>query len=72
MIKRTKQDWRIGAQVKVGFLTLTVIACAAVKDGMPDIYLLERNGAYYEFIPHNGLTKLLPGDLSRWQEIGAA
>jgi hypothetical protein len=67
MIKRTKQNWSEGKQVKVGFLTLTVITSADIYDGMPDKYLLERNGAYYEFIPHNGLYKLTTeADFRAW------
>lgn len=59
MIKKTKQDWTIGKQVKVGFLTLTVKdARQTPNDGLPDVYLLERNGKFYEFVPHNGLTQI--------------
>ena len=39
---RSKQDWSIGQTVKVGFLALTIVDVAAVKDGLPDIYLLVR------------------------------
>lgn len=63
--KKSKQVWDIGNQVKVGFLTLTIKAIADIKDGLPDIYLLERNGSYYEFVPHNGLTKL--SNLNAWK-----
>lgn len=57
--KRT-QDWSIGKEVKVGFLTLRVIDCVDITDGMPDIYLLESldGKRKYEFIPHNGLTRI--------------
>ena len=60
MIRNTKQDWSIGKQVKVGFLTLTVVAGPiAIKDSMPDIYILQSSkGQKYEFIPHNGLNKI--------------
>lgn len=59
MIQNTKQSWEVGNSVKVGFLTLRVVARRAVKDGMPDIYTLEAiNGKRYEFIPHNGLYAL--------------
>jgi hypothetical protein len=63
MIKTRKggQDWSIGAVVKVGFLSgLRVIAITAVYDGMPDIYTLrsEDGRREYEFIPHNGLTRI--------------
>lgn len=58
MIKNSKQDWKIGNVVKVGFLSLRVVGVRAVKDGMPDIYDMESlSGAKrYEFIPHNGLV----------------
>lgn len=59
MIKNSKQDWSIGSTVKVGFLTLKVIAVRAEKDYLPDIYTLESaKGKKYEFIPHNGLTAI--------------
>ena len=60
MITNTKQAWTPGATVKVGFLTLRVVTSKAIKDGLPDIYLMEnlRGDAFYEFIPHNGLNKL--------------
>lgn len=58
MIKRSKQDWSVGSVVKVGFMSLRVVAVRAVKDGLPDIYDMESlNGQKrYEFIPHNGLV----------------
>ena len=57
---RTKQTWEIGAVVKVGFLTLKVKDIKAVKDGLPDIYYMESldGERQYEFIPHNGLTRI--------------
>lgn len=59
MIRKSKQSWAIGSTVKVGFLTLKVISVRATPgDGLPDAYLLERSGKYYEFIPHNGLTAI--------------
>jgi hypothetical protein len=60
MITRTKQTWAVGAVVKVGFLSLRILDVRAVKDGMPDIYTLESLDGLkrYEFIPHNGLTRI--------------
>jgi len=60
MITNTKQDWTPGAIVKVGFLKLRVISVEAVIDGLPDIYTLESldGRKHYEFIPHNGLTRI--------------
>ena len=60
MITKTKQDWSIGNIVKVGFMVSRVLDVKAVKDSMPDIYILEnpKSGKKYEFIPHNGLSAL--------------
>lgn len=63
MITNSKQKWEIGQTVKVGFMTgLLVIAIIPTPgDYMPDEYRLTRNGQEYKFVPHNGLTKILPG-----------
>ena len=67
MITRTRQEWNVGSKVNVGFLKgLEVIAWRDVFDGMPDIYLLKRNNSYYEFIPHNGLRKLVQREIDSW------
>lgn len=63
--------WEIGQSVKIGFLTgLTVLASKDVRDFMPDIYLLSRQSktgtAYYEFIPHNGLSKITAAEAVKW------
>lgn len=60
MIYRTKQAWEIGKQVKVGFLTLTVLEINKPNgDGLPGEYILTNNkGEKYSFIPHNGLHKI--------------
>jgi len=54
------RDWRVGAIVKVGFVTLRVLGVKAVYDGLPDIYSLESldGSRQYEFIPHNGLIRI--------------
>lgn len=59
MITRTKQIWEIGANVKVGFLTLQVVAKIPTPgDWLPDAYALTNGkGAFYRFVPHNGLTR---------------
>ena len=56
----SKQDWSIGKVVKVGFLNLRILACTPVKDGMPDIYLMESADGTrkYQFIPHHGLERI--------------
>jgi hypothetical protein len=57
MIRHSSQKWVVGQQVKCGFMTgLTV--CEAKQtpgDYLPDAYLLEKNGKFYEFVPHNGI-----------------
>ena len=57
---KSKQDWSIGAIVKVGFLSLRVKSIHAIKDGMPDFYFMESIDGLrqYVFIPHNGLTRI--------------
>ncbi len=59
-ITKSKQDWTPGATVKVGFMTLRVVSVRAVKDYLPDIYTLESldGTKKYEFIPHNGLSRI--------------
>jgi hypothetical protein len=60
MITRTKQDWSVGQTVKVGFMRLVVVSARAEYDYLPDIYTLksEDGKRVYEFIPHNGLTRI--------------
>ena len=59
MISKSKQNWTVGATVKVGFLSLTVIAVVATPgDFKPDAYVLSSKTAFYEFVPHNGLNKI--------------
>jgi len=60
MITRSKQTWNIGSIVNVGFMKLRITGARAVNDGMPDIYTLESldSQRVYEFIPHNGLTRI--------------
>lgn len=54
-----KQDWTVGATVKVGFLTLTVLAKVATPGNhLPDQYALTNGrGAFYKFVPHNGIER---------------
>jgi len=58
--KSSKQNWAIGQTVKVGFLSLVVVGVRAVRDYLPDIYTLRNadGSRWYEFIPHNGLTRI--------------
>lgn len=59
MIQNSKQIWEPGQTVKVGFLSLEVVAKVATpKNYLPDQYALKSaKGVFYRFIPHNGLTK---------------
>jgi hypothetical protein len=59
MIKHSKQEWKVGNIVKVGWLTLQVVGIRSIKDSLPDIYDLVSLDGFkeYEFIPHNGLYK---------------
>ena len=59
MITKSKQLWEVGEMVKVGFLTLKVLAKVPTPgDYMPDAYALgSAKGAIYRFVPHNGLTR---------------
>ncbi len=59
-ITKSKQDWTPGNEVKIGFMRLRVVGVRAVKDWLPDIYTLESldGTKKYEFIPHNGLSRL--------------
>ena len=60
MVKSKKQNWEIGNQVKVGFLSLIVTAKRATPgDYMPDAYeLISAKGVRYEFVPHHGLSRI--------------
>jgi hypothetical protein len=59
MINNSKQDWTPGQTVKVGFLSLQVIAAVPTPgDFAPDAYILASKTAFYSFVPHNGLNKL--------------
>lgn len=56
-----KQSWNLGESVKVGFLTLVVLAKEKNSDRyQPNAYLLRSitGDKFYQFVPHNGLTRL--------------
>ena len=58
MIRNTKQNWSVGNTVKVGFLSLIVLAAVPTPgDYLPDAYILSNAGStrFYKFVPHNGL-----------------
>lgn len=59
MVKNSKQSWVVGQAVRVGFLSLTVIASLeATGDGLPGAYILTSGTKLYSFVPHNGLNKI--------------
>jgi hypothetical protein len=61
MINRTKQNWIVGATVKVGFMNLIVKAAVATPgDYLPDAYILAnvQGTQLYKFVPHNGIEKI--------------
>jgi len=71
MITKSKQAWEIGEMVKVGFLSLRVMAKQATPgDFKPDAYVLANAKAdkFYRFVPHNGLE----GGFSSMREAMAA
>lgn len=68
MIRRTNQSWQVGQQVRVGFLTLKVLAAVATpNDGLPDLYFLSNlaGDKLYQFIPHNGLHRVSVDEAAR-------
>ena len=71
MINQTKQSWEVGEVVKVGFLTLRVVAKVPTPGNwLPDQYALHSlNGEprFYRFIPHHGVTRC--ADLNEAMEI---
>jgi hypothetical protein len=61
MIRNSKQVWEVGETVKVGSLSLRVIAKAATPgDYKPDLYALtnQDGSRFYRFVPHNGLERV--------------
>lgn len=55
---QSKKVWAAGETVKVGFLTLRVLAKVTTPgDFKPNAYVLTnlKNDKFYWFVPHNGL-----------------
>lgn len=70
-MKAKKQDWSVGATVKVGFLTLKVEAKVPTPgDYLPDAYVLSRGTDFYTFVPHNGLTKVSESQARAMVSVG--
>lgn len=66
MITNTKQVWAAGNTVKVGFMTLTVVAAIATPgDYKPDAYIVASKTQVYMFVPHNGLEKISADEARR-------
>ena len=59
MIQNSKQNWEVGQTVKVGFLSLEVVAKIATPGNwLPDQYALKSvKGIFYQFIPHHGVVR---------------
>ena len=60
MRRKQRQDWTVGAIVRVGFLNgfKVVEKVATPGDFLPDYYVLTKGTARYEFTPHNGLIRI--------------
>ena len=71
MIKNSKQNWQVGATVKVGFISLVVRAAIATPgDYLPDAYILTNQAGtqLYKFVPHNGLEKIDVAEAKKMME----
>lgn len=69
MSRNSNQDWSVGQVVKVGFLSLQVIAKIPTPgDYMPDAYALAtKDGTkFYRFVPHFGLTSVQSLEEASW------
>jgi hypothetical protein len=56
-----KQCWEVGETVKVGFMSLRVLAKVATPGNyLPDQYALTNadGSRFYRFIPHNGCARV--------------
>lgn len=59
MVKTSNQNWGPGQMVRVGFLSLVVLAAVPTPgDGQPDAYVLARGESVYKFVPYFGLQKI--------------
>lgn len=67
MINRSKRNWEPGSAIKVGFLSLVVLAAVpSPGDWLPDQYLLRNaKGEHYAFVPHNGCFKISDADAAQ-------
>lgn len=61
MITKSKQVWQVGETVKVGFMSLRILAKVATPGNyLPDQYALTNadGSRFYRFIPHNGCSRV--------------
>lgn len=61
MITNSKQNWQVGATVKVGFMSLRVLGMVKTPgDFKPDQYALANadNTRFYRFVPHFGCERV--------------
>jgi len=61
MVKHSKQVWQVGETVKVGFMTLRILAKVPTPGNfLPDQYALTNadGSRFYRFVPHNGCERV--------------
>lgn len=73
MVKTSRQDWSQGQTVKIGFLSLVVLAVVPTPgDGRPDAYVLARGEQCYKFVPHFGIERITRQEAEDlWSQRGA-
>jgi hypothetical protein len=61
MARNSKQVWQVGETVKVGFMSLRILAKVPTPgDFLPDAYALTNadGSRFYKFVPHNGCQRV--------------
>lgn len=61
MVRKSKQCWEVGETVKVGLLSLRILAKVATPGNyLPDQYALTSadGSRFYHAIPYNGCTRV--------------
>lgn len=61
MITNSKQVWQVGETVKVGFMSLRVLAAVPTPGNwLPDQYALTNadGSRFYRFVPHHGCERV--------------
>jgi hypothetical protein len=75
MISNTRQNWIVGRNVQVGFMTLKVRAILSMpNDDLPEAYILSNMSGLqlYKFVPHNGCQKITVDEAKRMIEENKA